>query len=137
MTVRLPRRLAAQIAEHARVEAPLEACGLIPGTGSARDGGQPQRYEPCRNLAASRTRYEVHPEDYLRIHTVLDRAGGDVWGIVHSHPATPAVPSGLDITMAAHPEALYLVISLADAEPELRAWRIVRGVRHEVAIELA
>ena len=136
-SIRLPRRLAVQIADHARAEAPLEACGLIPGSASALDGGQPQHYEPCRNLAASPTRYEVHPEDYLRIYTALDRAGGEVWGIVHSHPTTPAVPSGLDVTMAAHPEALYLVVSLANTEPELRAWRIVRGARHEVALEIA
>ena len=97
----------------------------------------PHRYEPCRNLASSRTRYEVHPEDYYRILSLLDRTGGDVWGIVHSHPTTAAVPSGLDVTMAAHPDALYLVVSLAGAEPDLRAWRIVRGVRHEVALELA
>ena len=137
LSVRLPMRLAVQIAEHARSEAPLEACGLIPGTAAAADGGQPLRFEPCRNLASSRTRYEVHPEDYYRIHAALDAAGGEVWGIVHSHPSTPAVPSGLDVTMAAHPDAIYLVVSLAGGAPDLRAWRILRGVRHEVAVEIA
>ena len=135
--IRLPRQIAEQIAAHAQAEAPLEACGLIPGSSSAAKGGQPERYAPCRNAAASRTRYEVSVEDYLRAQAAIDAAGGDIWGIVHSHPATPAVPSGLDVVMAAHPDALYLVVSLASREPELRAWRILGGVRYEVALEIA
>ena len=136
-SVRLPRGIALEVIGHARAETPLEACGLIPGTAAAAAGGRPLRYVPCRNLAASRTRFEVHPEDYLGVVTALDATRGEIWGIVHSHPATPAVPSGLDVTMAAHPDALYLVVSLAGPEPDLRAWRIVRGVRHEVAVEIA
>ncbi len=135
--VGLPRKIAEQIVAHAQAESPQEACGLIPGTAAAAKGGQPKRYEPCRNAAASRTRYEVSVEDYLRVQTAIDADGGDIWGIVHSHPATAAVPSGLDVLMAAHPDTLYLVVSLAAGEPELRAWWIVDGVRREVALEIA
>lgn len=60
-----------------------------------------------------------------------------MWAIVHSHPATVAVPSRLDISMADHPDALYLVVSLAGRRAALRAWRIVRGALHEVALETA
>ncbi len=67
----------------------------------------------------------------------IDAVGGDVWAIVHSHPATGAVPSRLDVSMAAHPDALYVIVSLEGPKPELRAWRILRGVRHEVVVEIA
>ncbi len=39
----------------------------------------------------------------------------------------PAFPSGMDIRLAFHPEAVYLIISLQDRRrPEVRAYRIER-----------
>ena len=65
------------------------------------------------------------------------------WGIVHSHTHTPAVPSPTDIGLAFYPDALYLLVSLSDDEaerstgtPSVRAWRIVDGAVHEVAIDV-
>ena len=46
------------------------------------------------------------------------------------------MPSPTDIGLALYPDALYLLISLAD-EPALRAWRIVDGAIHEVELEVA
>lgn len=70
-----------------------------------------------------------------------DDAGETFWGIVHSHVRTPARPSPTDVAMAFYPDALYLLVSLADEEadpitgrPSLRAWRIVDGAVHEVGI---
>ena len=134
--VRLPRAIAAAILAHARAEAPLEACGLIPGSAPAADGGEPLRYVPCRNALASPVRYTIHPEDLLRVTVDADDAGGVIWGIVHSHVRSPAVPSPTDVDLAYYSDALYLVVSLS-AQPALRAWRIADGCVHEVGLELA
>ena len=66
-----------------------------------------------------------------------------VWGIVHSHTHTPGVPSPTDIGLAFYPDALYLLVSLADDQadagsgsPSVRAWRILDGQVHEVTLEV-
>jgi hypothetical protein len=51
------------------------------------------------------------------------------------------VPSPTDVGLALYPDALYLLVSLSDAEVDpqtgaasLRAWRIVDGTIREVAL---
>jgi [CysO sulfur-carrier protein]-S-L-cysteine hydrolase len=134
--IRLPRTIADAILAQARAEAPLEACGLIPGSASAADGGEPLRYVPCRNALASPVRYSIHPEDLLRVTVDADDAGGVIWGIVHSHVRGPAVPSPTDVELAYYPDAVYLLVSMTH-EPAIRAWRIADGSAREVELELA
>jgi proteasome lid subunit RPN8/RPN11 len=124
-----------------RAEYPNVACGLIGGDRPAADGGQALRFEPTRNKAASPFRYEIDPVDLLRLTIETDDADEVFWGIVHSHTHTPAVPSPTDIGLAFYPDALYLLVSLAESEadpatgePGVRAWRIVDGSIHEVAL---
>jgi proteasome lid subunit RPN8/RPN11 len=135
-SVRLSRAIAEAIEVQARGESPLEACGLIAGSAPADEGGLALRYVPCRNSAASADRYTIHEDDMLRVTIETDDADEAIWGIVHSHVTLPAVPSRTDIRQATFPDALYLLISLAH-EPALRAWRIVEGAIHEVALEVA
>lgn len=136
--VRLPRAIADAIARHARAERPNEACGLIVGSALAADGGLARRYVPCRNAAASPSRYVVHRDDLLGVLAELDRTGEELWGVVHSHVRTPAAPSATDVGEAAWPAAVHLLVSLAgDApEPSLRAWRIANGAAVELALEI-
>ena len=143
VTARLPRAIAVSIVAQARAEYPNESCGLIVGDGYAGGGGAAVRYEACRNRAASPYRYEIHPDDLFRVTVEADDADQVLWGIVHSHVKSPAVPSPTDIGLAFYPESLYLLVSLADdqadpatGEPSLRAWRITGGVVHEAALEL-
>jgi proteasome lid subunit RPN8/RPN11 len=135
-SVRLPAGIAEAIVAQARAEYPLEACGLIAGSGFAADGGEALRYHACRNAAASPVRYTVHPDDLFRITVDTDDADEVIWGIVHSHVRSPAVPSLTDIGLALYPDALYLLVSLADEPPSLRGWRIVDGATHEVGLEV-
>jgi proteasome lid subunit RPN8/RPN11 len=138
----IPGDMARAIVEQARGEDPLEACGIIIGSAPAAGGGIPLRYLPTRNAAASPYRYEVDPLDLLRIVSAADDADEAVWGIVHSHTHTPAVPSPTDIGIAVfYTDALYLLVSLDDdlrdpltGAPSLRAWRIVDGSIHEVEL---
>jgi len=133
-SVRIPAALAQAIVEHARAEYPNEACGVIVGSAPAAEGGEPLRWEPVRNAAASPYRYEIDPDDLLRLTLATEEAGEEFWAIVHSHVASPARPSPTDIGLAFYPDALYVLVSLLELPPEIRAWRILDGEVHEVEL---
>ena len=139
----LSESIRAGIVAHARAELPNEACGLIVGDRPAADGGVALRWLPARNRAASPFRYEIHPDDLLRLTIETDDADEVFWAIVHSHVASPARPSATDIGLAFYPDALYILVSLhpdeadhATGEPGIRAWRIVDGAVSEVPISI-
>jgi proteasome lid subunit RPN8/RPN11 len=135
---RLPRDVADAILRHARAAAPHEACGLIIGSAHHADGGAARRYLPCRNAAAMPSRYVVHRDDLLAVLAELDRTGEELWGVVHSHVRSPAVPSATDVAEAAWPSAVYVLASLAEADAPmpLRAWQIRNGAAAELSLDV-
>jgi proteasome lid subunit RPN8/RPN11 len=131
----LPRTLRDQVVEWCRGGLPNEACGLLVAERVAEDGGVPTRFVGLRNAAASPYRYLIDPDEQLRVMLEVDDADEVVWAIVHSHVASPPVPSATDVGLAAYPDALYLICSLAQEPPLLRAWTIVDGAVNEVVLE--
>jgi [CysO sulfur-carrier protein]-S-L-cysteine hydrolase len=129
--VRIPRAIYEELLDHAREDAPNECCGLIGG----EDGAAKTVYR-ARNAEASPLRYNLDPQDQFRIMSEMDERGEELAAIYHSHIASPAYPSQTDINLAAYPDALYLIVSLADGEKELRAFRIVDGEVSEVDLEV-
>lgn len=143
--VRLPRAMAEAIARHAREARPNESCGLIVGSALAGDGGVALRYVRCRNAATTPSRYVVHRDDLLAVLAELDRSGEELWGVVHSHVRSAAIPSSTDVGEAAWPSAVYLLVSLAgdreggvteSALPDVRAWRIAGGAALELVLDI-
>lgn len=131
-TLSLPQGMYADIIAHLEAGLPNEACGILSG----REGElNPTRFFPATNEAQSKSFYSVAPEDLFRITRAIEQAGEMVWGIVHSHPDTPAYPSDTDIRLAYYPQSYYLIVSFADpARPDLRAFTIREGVVDEVPI---
>lgn len=127
--------IADEMLAHARAEVPNEACGLLAGDLGA---GVASAYYPARNAEASPLRYDVHPDDLVRIVFGIEDAGEDLVGIFHSHTHTPAVPSPTDLRTAQYPDAFYVLATLSDPDAgpadALRAWRIVGGASSEVAL---
>ena len=134
MSVHLEPALVEAIVEHARAEDPNEACGLVIGDRPAADGGRALRFEAVRNKAASPYRYEIDPDDLLRLTIATDDADETFWAIVHSHVRSPAYPSPTDVGLAFYPDALFVLVSLAELEPSLGAFRIVDGEIHPVEL---
>jgi proteasome lid subunit RPN8/RPN11 len=136
----LPREAAEAALAHARSELPNEACGLLSGHRQANGVGRATTFFPARNIEASPTRYNVHPEDLVRIVYAMERAGEDLVAIFHSHTRTAAEPSAIDRRTARYDLPFYLVASLvaAAAPPEsaLRAWRIMGGHTFEVPLRV-
>ena len=87
--------------------------------------------------AASPFRYEIDPKDQLRIELAIEDAGCDLGGIYHSHTRSEPFPSQTDINLAFYPDAVYVIVGVAGAEPEVRAFQIVDRQVGEVALDVA
>lgn len=135
--VRIPAGVAVEMLTHARAELPNEACGLLSGSLA---NARVTRFHPARNVDASPLRYNVHPEDLVRITFAIEQAGEELVAIFHAHTRTAAVPSATDRRTAMYPDPFYLIASLAHpdapAASALRAWRIFRGQAFEVPLAI-
>jgi proteasome lid subunit RPN8/RPN11 len=121
-----------EMVAHARAEAPNECCGMI----GARDGTATSIHR-ARNAEESPLRYVIHPTDQLRIMEEIETRGEELAAIYHSHTGSPAYPSQTDINLAENwPDPLYVICSLADSDPEVRAFAIRDGEVEEVTLEL-
>jgi [CysO sulfur-carrier protein]-S-L-cysteine hydrolase len=120
--MRMARDLYEEMIEHAREEAPNECCGML----ASRDGRAVKLYR-ARNAAASPLRYEIDGADQYRIQMDIYDADLELGAIYHSHTRTEPYPSQTDINLAFYPEALYVIVGLAGAEPDVRAFTIRDG----------
>ena len=119
-----------EILAHARAEAPREACGLIAGTASGAT-----RVIRCVNANPTPvTRYTIDSREQLRAFRDMEATGEELVAIYHSHPVTQAYPSPTDRAEAHYPDAVYVLVSLRDAAPELRGFRIREGWVREVEV---
>jgi proteasome lid subunit RPN8/RPN11 len=125
----LPEEMRRALITHARREAPNECCGIIAGK-----DGRPVRVFEAHNAEQSPYRYSIDSRELLRLFRELEENGWDLLAIYHSHTHTPAYPSPTDLSLAAYPDAYYVLISLAEAEPDIRAYRIIDGAVREEPI---
>jgi [CysO sulfur-carrier protein]-S-L-cysteine hydrolase len=123
----LPRDYADEIIGHAREEAPTECCGILAG----KDGRALRLYR-ATNAERSPHRYDIGAEELYRIHSEVESLGWEFVAIYHSHPSGEAYPSPRDVAEAYWPDAVYLIVSLADAaSPRIRAFRLRDGAVSE------
>jgi proteasome lid subunit RPN8/RPN11 len=128
---------------HARDGLPNEACGVLAGK-----SGRPQRLFPMRNAEESPVVYRFDGNEQLRVFDELEDKGWELLAIFHSHTHTEAYPSPTDRAQAhwrdpvsgqeaaAYPGVRYLILSLAEPDPVLRAFTFQDGepVEEEVRI---
>jgi proteasome lid subunit RPN8/RPN11 len=137
ITATLGREAHASIVSHAREAAPAECCGLVIGyKGSGDAGDAVTEAARTRNLSADPNRFEIDPEDHIRVRRTARSRGLDVLGFYHSHPRSPATPSATDIAEAAYPGHLYVIISLSVEPAELRLYRLEASAFHEISWQL-
>lgn len=112
------------IVAHALSEAPRECCGLLLG-----DERRIDRSIPARNAtsADATSHYLIDPEDHFAAIREARSGRTSVVGAYHSHPATPAVPSPLDLEDV-EPGMVCVIASLAvRGRPDVRAFVLESG----------
>ena len=143
MSFQLPRALFDEIVAHARTGLPNEACGVIAG-----DAGTPVQVYPMRNAEQSPVVYRFDEREQLEVFNEIEEKGWDLLAFFHSHTHTEAYPSPTDRAHAhwrdpitaeetpAYPATRYLILSLAEEEPVLRAFNFQDGdpIEEEVSI---
>ena len=122
LTLKIQLHVLAGITGHARDAAPLECCGLLAGKDELID-----EYIRTDNVRASEVQYQVDPAEHIAAMKSLRVRGRVILGAYHSHPRTPAVPSATDLAEAHDAELVYVIVSLRDERPDIRAYRLQGG----------
>ena len=121
--LRIPRKLADAIIDHAFQGFPLEVCGILGGT----EGTISDIYR-MTNTDRSNEHFMMDPREQFAVIKELRVKGLEMLAIYHSHPESPARPSAEDIRLALTPNVSYIIVSLQEANnPVLKSFRITAG----------
>ena len=118
--LRITNALYDEVIAHCRSKYPKEACGILAGT----DGVVEQVY-PMTNVEDSPIGYSMDPKEQLFVEKQMRNRGQQMVGIFHSHTASGAYPSSVDVSLAISPDIAYVVVSLKDPQRhEFKSYRI-------------
>ena len=110
----------AEIIARCRTRYPKEACGVLAG-----DGSRVTQVYPMTNVEDSPIGYAMDPKEQLALERQMRQRQQRMVGIYHSHTASDAYPSSVDISLAISPEISYVLVSLKDrGRPVLKSYRI-------------
>lgn len=124
MTLSLPQELVDEMVAHAREDLPNECCGII-----ARGPDGALTLYRTTNAEASPWRFNIPAQELLHLYNAIEGGDGEMLVIYHSHVASEARPSPTDLNIARlhrgpNPWPYWVLVSLKDEEPSVRAWRI-------------
>ena len=127
--LQLPRVLYEEIVSHCHREHPKEACGILAGRGGDLvPVGEERRVVevyPMSNVEDSPIGYSMDPREQLTLDKQMRARRQQMLGIHHSHTASDAYPSPVDVGLAISPEISYVLVSLKDRDrPIVRSYRI-------------
>lgn len=112
-----------KIVAHAKKNLPEEACGLLGGT---KDGDVKtvEKIYLLTNIDHTNEHFSMDPKEQLAAVKDMRANGMVLLGNWHSHPESPSRPSEEDKRLAYDPTVNYLILSLMDEEPVLKAFDI-------------
>lgn len=121
MKVIIKKNILEMMKEHAEVEYPCEACGLLGGS-----EGIIKKIYRMRNASENPGQcYMMDPREQLGVFKEMRKEGIELLGIYHSHIEVPAYPSQRDKELAFYSEALYFILGVRGGKvSELRAYTI-------------
>ncbi len=108
------------VVAHCQGRYPKEACGYLAG-----EGERVTQVYPMTNTEDSPIGYTMDPKEQLQVEKQMRQRRQRLLGIYHSHTATDAYPSPVDVSLAISPQVSYVLVSLKDRpRPVMRSFRI-------------
>ena len=105
------------IIEHAKSELPNEGCGYVAG-----HENELTTFYPMTNTDKSPVHFTFDPKEQFTTMKDARKKGILLKAVYHSHPETPARLSAEDIKELNDPNTLYIIVSLANNSPDMKAY---------------
>jgi proteasome lid subunit RPN8/RPN11 len=125
--LQIPQGIHDDMVKQALVERPHECVGLLAGT---PDGRVAIRL-PLVNALADPRRFLSEPRSLFEAERRRRELGLEFLAVYHSHPTGPAEPSHVDtdpdVNYWVGEQIVFLIISLAQAEPEVKGYWLAPG----------
>ncbi len=121
--IKLKRSDYEKMLEHAKKEAPIEACGLIAGLINGEDKIIEKVYI-LTNTDHAEEHFTLDPKEQLAAIKDMRANGLEQLGNWHSHPVSPSRPSDEDKRLAYDSTASYMILSLMNDTPVLNSFHV-------------
>jgi proteasome lid subunit RPN8/RPN11 len=127
--LRLSDDLWQRCASIARAALPNEACALLAGTVERSHGGSVivTGVHPVLNELRSPTAFALDGQSMIDAEEAIDASGGQVVGVMHSHPTSEAAPSPRDVRDAQRYDPtgnfVHVIVSMQGFAPVIRGFR--------------
>jgi proteasome lid subunit RPN8/RPN11 len=135
----ISRDLLDELVAHVVEDPRNELCGVVAVEvdGSPAGARRAARVHRAANMHASPLRFEIEPMELYRLNGEIEDSGQELGGIYHSHVRSEPYPSQTDINYAAGwPGVEWIIVGLADGEPQVRSYLIEDGHVREVPLEV-
>jgi proteasome lid subunit RPN8/RPN11 len=140
--LQIPSAIYDAMVAHAKQNMPLEACGYLAGetpsstpSQAGENGDDPKGmrpldpavatvFMPMTNIDKSPEHFTFDPKEQFAAIKQVRQSGESLLAVYHSHPETPARLSAEDVRLFNDPNMIYVIVSLAAAIPEVKAYRV-------------
>jgi len=130
--IKIPKDIYEAIIQHAKDDAPIEACGYLAGV-----VGEVKSIYKMKNTDNSEEHFSFDPQEQFGAFKDAAKRGERLIACYHSHPATPARPSQEDIKLAYDPNISYIIVSLANGGVDLKSFKIKSGEVTKEEVEVS
>lgn len=123
--VEIKQGILQKILDHARTSYPHECCGILLGNLTSPKHITDAVKAENTNKERAVDRYEMNPDELLKIEREARQAGLEVVGVYHSHPDHPSRPSEFD-RQRGWPEYSYIIVAVkGGTETEAKSWTFI------------
>ena len=131
-TVEITRKVYEEMVDHARTEAPLEACAMLLG-----QDGVINQYRHMTNTDESEVHFQFDPKEQHEVMKEARDSEREILGVFHSHPSheSEAYPSEEDRSWG-WPEYVYFILNFQPDEVILRAFELTEDEVTELEFEI-
>jgi len=154
--LQIPVAVYDEMVAHAQQNMPLEACGYLAGVHKVSapaqvvennavtkvlrpvDEVKPDAvvtsFIPMTNIDKSPEHFTFDPKEQFAAIKQVRQTDESLLVVYHSHPETPARLSAEDVRLFNDPNMIYVIVSLAAATPEVKAYTVRK---HEDVVDIA
>jgi len=126
---------------HGEETYPNECCGVLLGKNIAGEGNSAGTINHVQQIVragntrtdSAHNRYNIAPQELVKIQRQARGLGLDIIGFYHSHPGTEPEPSARDLAEFSYAGHLYAIVSLRVEPAEVRLFRYDAGNFHRVS----